>query len=192
MIFGFAGKMGSGKNYVSEKIFIPLFEKTFPNRKILPVAFADQLKINTIVKYNLNRNDVYNIKPPSVRNILQREGTENGRDKLGSDIWIRYLSEWMFILEEKGITDFVITDCRFQNEVNWIKTMNGKIIRVELDNLESIYESNVNTETKNHISETELDNYNTWDLFLLNKMNNESNIQLEKQIHDFLNTLNTG
>lgn len=187
MIFGFAGKMGSGKNYVSEKIFIPLFEKTFPNRKILPVAFADQLKINTIVKYNLQRNDVYNIKPLSVRKLLQREGTENGRDKYGSDIWIRYLSEWMFTLKEKGITDFVITDCRFQNEVNWIKSENGKIIRVELDNLQSIYDGHINIETKNHISETELDNYTEWDLVLLNNMN--SNILLEKQITEFLSKL---
>lgn len=187
MIFGFAGKMGSGKNYVSEKIFIPLFEKKFPNRKILPVAFADQLKINTIVKYNLNRNDVYTTKTYESRKLLQEEGTEYGRNKCGNDIWIRYLSEWMYILNQKGITDFVITDCRFENEANWIKQKNGKIIRVELDKSQNIYKDK---ETQSHISETELDNYNQWDMILNNNINKiESNMILEKKIFEFLDTL---
>lgn len=186
MIFGFSGKMGSGKNYISEKIFIPMFERAFPGRKILPVAFADHLKINTIVKYNLNRTDVYNIKPVEVRKLLQTEGTENGRNKYGNDIWIRYLSEWIYILKQKGITDFVITDCRFQNEVNWINENKGKVIRIELDQTQSVYK---NKETKNHLSETELDYYDQWNLVLMNSMSEKSNMEIEKRIGEFLNEL---
>ena len=188
MIFGFAGKMGCGKNFVAEKMFIPLFEKKFPSRKILQIAFADQLKVNTIVKYNLDRKDLYNIKPNRVRKLLQQEGTENGRGKYGNDIWIRYLSEWMYLLEQKGITDFVITDCRFINEVNWIKSQKGKILRIESD-LDKIVYGAEHDNTKMHISETELDNYKEWDLILKNNITNTSNETLELKIEDFLNRL---
>lgn len=187
MIFGFSGKMGAGKNFISEEIFIPLFQRKFPNRRILPVAFADQLKVKTIVKYNLDRHEVYNTKPYNVRRLLQQEGTENGRDKYGADIWIRYLSEWIYVLQKSGITDFVITDCRFLNEINWIKQSNGSVIRVNLHDYSNI-QSNQSKEATNHVSETELDSYDKWDLILDNKIN-DSNVkkELEYKIEEFLN-----
>jgi hypothetical protein len=183
MIYGFSGKMGSGKNYIAERIFIPMFEKMFPKRKVIHLAFADQLKINCIVKYNLDRNNVYYNKPPRIRSLLQSEGTEFGRNVYGNDIWVKYTQEWIYLFETKGFTDFVITDMRFTNEAEFVKNNYGKLIRVESP---SQFYSTCNNTTKTHVSETDLDNYKEFDLVLLNKKTQEHNQLLETTIKNFL------
>ena len=48
-IFGFSGKIGSGKNYVSEKLFLPLL----PYKQTLVMALADHFKVDACSKDNL-------------------------------------------------------------------------------------------------------------------------------------------
>lgn len=161
VIIGFSGKMGSGKNYICENYFIPLFNKYFPNEQILIMAFADQLKVNVMHHYNLSYNDVFNIKSSGTRKLLQIEGTENGRNIFGKDVWIEYINAWIEIYKQRGIKHFFITDVRFQNELNWIINKNGLIIRINADDRNQDYLKNKNINNDSiHISETELDNYN--------------------------------
>ena len=48
-IFGFSGKMGSGKNYVAEKFFLPNLSK----KNSLVIGFADHLKIDCCSTLNI-------------------------------------------------------------------------------------------------------------------------------------------
>jgi hypothetical protein len=59
--------------------------------------------------------------------VLQQMGTEVIRDSFHANFWIMALEKK--ILDQPG--SYVITDARFPNEMDWILTNGGKIIRVK-------------------------------------------------------------
>lgn len=60
---------------------------------------------------------------PEVRRLLQAIGTEAGRNILGATVWVDLLEKK--IKEKKA--NYVITDVRFQNEVNVVRGLGGKL-----------------------------------------------------------------
>jgi hypothetical protein len=80
---------------------------------------------------------------PEVRSLLQRLGTQAGRMVLGDDIWVdtalRDLSERT-----------VVTDVRFQNEADAIRSHHGIVIRIERPGVGPV---------NGHPSETGLEGY---------------------------------
>ena len=102
-IIGFAGKLGTGKDYIIEKYLSPLIKE---NKLI--VAFADYLKIKVA-----SENDDIDIadciksnKPLHVRKKLQKEGTENGRNIYGDDIWIKKLENFIYLHNQRTYINF--------------------------------------------------------------------------------------
>jgi len=85
------------------------------------------------------------------RNIMQFLGTDLFRDQFHKDIWVLQVERQMYnIRKEFGHTKFVISDCRFENEIEWMKLFsNHKIIHIHRD---SHYYNIIDSL---HISETE-------------------------------------
>ena len=189
-IIALAGKMGSGKDFLIEKYIIPYIEKGC-NRRCLQLSFADQLKVNVMTINNVSYNDVYIEKTNITRSLLQKEGTENGRDKYGKDIWIRYLDNWIKIFANRSIDVIIINDLRFLNEYNWLRERNGTIIKIDSPNRnyqrlfkESKGDLDLLENVRNHISECELDNLidNDFDFVIKN-----DNLDLDKMNDTLLN-----
>lgn len=64
-----------------------------------------------------------------VRRLLQREGTEVGRDLYGEDFWVDQIRRQINVA---STSLFVITDMRFPNEFDFVKKENsGYIIRID-------------------------------------------------------------
>ncbi len=63
---------------------------------------------------------------PDVRRLLQRLGTEGGRDILGENIWV----DTAFGRARLDGAGLVITDVRFPNEAEAIKARGGKVVRI--------------------------------------------------------------
>ena len=61
---------------------------------------------------------------PEIRALLQRLGTEGGREHLGEDVWVNA------VLGQPHSRRLVIPDVRFPNEAAAIKARGGHIIRV--------------------------------------------------------------
>jgi hypothetical protein len=59
--------------------------------------------------------------------MMQRIGTDLFRKHFSDDVWIKSLK----LKLQKIKTDVVITDCRFENEIDLIKELGGKVIMVE-------------------------------------------------------------
>lgn len=159
-IYGFSGKLGTGKNYIAEKLFTSMM----PKANTLVMALADQIKVECCVKDRVDFELAFHKKDEATRKLLQIRGTEEGRDKYGDDIWIRYLDTWIQVYEERGIERVIITDIRFPNELEWIRTKGGIAIRVEApernrDELmrESGGDSKIYEAISTHSSETGLD-----------------------------------
>ena len=88
------------------------------------------------------------------RTLLQYVGTDKIRAKK-PDYWVGFVESilWLF----NGEWDYVlIPDCRFPNEIEYMqRNFDVTHIRVVREN----FESPLNEEQQNHISETALDNY---------------------------------
>lgn len=139
MIIGMMGLAGTGKSTVGR---ILRDEYGF-----IPIAFADALKDGVSVLFNWERRliegdtpesrefretpDAYWTqvfqKPVTPRWVLQYMGTEVIRGHLHNDFWILATGKRM---QDKS-KSYVITDARFPNEFEWIKSQEGFLVEIQ-------------------------------------------------------------
>lgn len=177
--------MGVGKNFIAEKILLPLLSEINFGSNTLVIAFADHFKVDCCSKENISFERVFVKKDPESRAILQKRGTEEGRNKYGDDIWTRTLENWIKVYASRGIKNFIITDVRFENEVKFVEKLGGLVIRVNSpvrNEIALMNESNGNKEIyekiSSHPSETSLDNYN-FDFVIQNDNKSEESLREE-------------
>lgn len=138
MIIGLVGFIGSGKGTVRD---ILVREHGYHG-----FAFADALKdaVATIFMWprgllegdsNASRSFRERIDPwwshklgyeVTPRLILQKMGTEACRHGIADNIWIAALEKRIH-----GYEDVVISDCRFPNELDFVRSVGGKIIHIK-------------------------------------------------------------
>ncbi|MCA1799820.1 MAG: hypothetical protein LC650_00815 [Actinobacteria bacterium] len=82
---------------------------------------------------------------PDVRRLLQRLGTEAGRDILGKNIWVNTV-----LRRVADIEDVVITDVRFSNEGAAIKEHGGVVVNITRPGIGPV---------NGHISDNALEDY---------------------------------
>lgn len=127
-IIGFCGKRRAGKDTAAQCL-----------SSSLNFAFAYPLKYATMMLFNLSQEQVFGDKKEIVderygktpRQLLQWLGTDIIREHFGKDHFVNKMKE--SILNEEG--NIVITDVRFDNEAELIKSLNGIIIEITNPNL---------------------------------------------------------
>lgn len=107
---------------------------------------------------------------PSLRGLMQRMGTEVGREMFGEDFWVDQV-----IKEANKHDKVVIADCRYFNEAEAVRVAGGQVWRVSRDSV---------TAANDHESEIGLDNYN-FDL----KLDNNTTIE---DLHKLVEELRGG
>ena len=162
-----SGKARSGKNITAsylEKYFkkqnktvsFDLFAKTVKDwAKEDFKALTDYLNTKNI---KTTDDNFYEDKTVLTRILLQIYGTEIFRKRVDDNFWVKQL-EKRILNNKSDIT--IITDCRFENELN---------ICNDNDNIDKIT-IRVNRKVigqDNHISETALDDWNNWDYIIDN------------------------
>lgn len=174
MIIGITGKLGSGKDYC----LVNVVERVLKARSetYVRMNFADQLKVNVMTKHKLSYDSLYVRKTAETRKLLQREGTDIGRNE-NKNIWIDYFNNWMTIHNERDVKHIICSDVRFKNESEYIKNNGGILIKViapKRNEKRLREESNGSTEMykeiKNHSSECDLDemSYKYYDMIIQN------------------------
>ena len=179
MIIALSGYAGTGKDEIANKIC-----ELYPGWKVK--KFAGKLKeVSSLLtglpiesfEDRLVKDMTLEGWGMTVREFLQKLGTEAIRDNLHQDAWVNALiSEYNRSMEfvrvcstcntestlpiclscktntlvDKCITNWVVTDCRFPNEADQIRRCGGFVIRVKRP-----YTKPVNA----HISEVALDGY---------------------------------
>lgn len=91
---------------------------------------------------------------PEVRRLLQRIGTEGGREVLDQNVWV---DATMKQVRRDSDKRYVITDVRFPNEVEAIKARGGVTWRVRRPGFDAV---------NGHPSETALDAWGTDHVFM--------------------------
>jgi hypothetical protein len=186
VLIGLVGKLGSGKDFIADNVVIPLIKESY-----LKMAFADQIKINVMTKNNIQFNDVYVNKTEQSRILLQHEGTEKGRDSINKNIWVDYLDNWIKIYKYKGIKNFIVSDVRFKNELEFIRKNKGILIKVvaplrnhmrlteESEGDEEVYDK-----IKSHISECDLDDISETEYDII--INNDIDVRQDEMLGSML------
>jgi len=132
-VYGFSGKIGSGKDYVAKNIFPRLLRASGDlgqHETPLYLAFADLLKTICAGRFGLDYDDLYVTKTPETRKRLQEVGDEL-RKKNGELYFVNAMKlELAKHAKRSGIRTFIFTDVRFPEEFIWIHEMGGVVFRV--------------------------------------------------------------
>lgn len=165
MLIGISGKFSSGKDTLVAEI-LNYFEKH--GRKNAHLKFADPLKKACAIIGGTRLEDNYSIEGKekmieglgmSIGRMQQVVGTIL-REHLHPDVWVLPVIQFY---KNNPDTVCVVSDCRFQNEANLIKQHGGVLIRLNRQNRPL-----VSGRDPNHISETDLDDYEDFDLIIDN------------------------
>lgn len=179
-IIGIIGRKRHGKDSVGNFLV--------NNHNFIRLGYADNLKECCRAVFGFNNEQLYgnlkettdkywNITP---RKIFEFVGTDLFRNQIhtilpnvSSNIWIKSLERKIINLVENNNNNklnIVFTDVRFQNEIDFIKSHNGIIIKVVRPNIVS---------DSNHESETNCDNfkfdYEIINDSTINELNNKIN-----------------
>jgi hypothetical protein len=128
-LFGLTGAAGCGKDTIAQ-VMIGLDEYEFTR-----VAFADPLKdVMRVLGIDGNDRSIKELPHDilcgkSPRYAMQTLGTEWGRDLIGPDIWVRCAKRKIELAMASGI-DVVVTDVRFDEEADMVRSMGGCIVHV--------------------------------------------------------------
>jgi len=180
-IIGILGRKGSGKdtaaNYIVDKF------------NFTKIAFADPLKNICAQLFDFDYEQLYGDKKEifddfwkvTPRSVFQFIGTDLFRNQMHSIIPNINSTFWIKVLEKKYLDNIardpnfklVISDVRFQDEIDMIKKFNGYIIKLE---------RNFSIHTFPHISEDGIDNISSYDYSI---DNNYSIIKLHQNIDNF-------
>lgn len=166
------GKAQSGKNETAS-IIKKYYEKQ--NKKTVILAYAKYLK--DYAKEITNWDGEENTKP---RELLQQLGVELIKNQIDENMLINRIKEDIKVYEY-FFDVIIISDARFQDEIENIKTNNKVVIKIEG------IENNLTEKQKQHITETALNNYNNYDYIIENKNTKEDlKTQIEKIMEEII------
>jgi len=127
LLIGLAGRARCGKDTVAKYLVanheFQQFSFAFPIKEALRSMFG----IDPLIDDEHKEVNISWIGR-SPRQLYQLLGTEFGRDRVHPDIWVRTLEYRLFQdgLPDAG-ADLVISDCRFDNEADWIRSKGGQV-----------------------------------------------------------------
>jgi hypothetical protein len=121
-------------------------------------------------------------------NFLQWWGTIR-RNYFKEDYWIEHVSKTLESLRSKNVENVIVADVRLLNEANFIKSLDGKIMRIlRYDGEGNLYIDP--SRDARHESEIALDNYQDVDAVLLNEFDVNSIYEsAEELIHKLFPTI---
>lgn len=128
-VIGLSGYARAGKDTIAHFL---------AERGYVRASFADYIRtalyaLNPLVSEDRRVSDVVDaygwevakVERPEVRSLLQRLGTEVGREILGDNVWVDLTFRNM-----PDASNVVIADCRYPNEAQVVKELGGEIWRV--------------------------------------------------------------
>lgn len=169
MLIGINGKISSGKDTAAQ-----LIQELFPEMNFEIKKYAGKLKqiaslLTGIEQSNFESQEFKKTYlgdewGMTVRDLLQRLGTEAMRNGLHENVWVNALFSTF-----NNQSNWIVTDVRFPNEYEAIKNLGGVLIRI----------TRPGTDIGTHISETALDDFE----FDIEIANNGTIEDLREKLH---------
>lgn len=131
MLIAFHGKAGSGKSTAAT-----ILNRVFGH---VDTSFAEPLKRATMIKFGLSEWHVFTDEGKrtylpeygaTVREILQKEGTDYVKPFWGEDFWVRRWSQALQSLAERKVPNVTVSDLRFPDEAEAVVFYGGYVIHI--------------------------------------------------------------
>lgn len=149
-LIAFAGKAGAGKDTAAHLMQDRVWDD-FPCDAVVITGFAKRMKKALKVIFDIDFEQLSRVEKEakldwlgkSPREIMQSFGTEWGRS-VHEDLWVQLLERQMYDSPSKHGEVWLLTDCRFPNEVAWVKRKGGRVLWIERDGIAPV---------RSHVSE---------------------------------------
>ena len=192
-VIGLAAKAGGGKDTAGDLIRKSLESKGYTTTQI---SFANPLKDICTMLFGWDRDRLHTdaeFKESSLlddgspdpacemlgmsrRVVMQRLGTEAMREGLHTDIWVIAMKLAIMRGDYDEYDYGLLTDCRFINELQFVRDLDGTLIRIDRAGEQSTL-----TEHTEHASELEWQQWTDWDAVIVNRidprLDTESNLE---------------
>lgn len=132
ILIGFSGPAGCGKDTAA--MALARHHISYDS-----MAFAETLKKGICEMFFLER-DVFDSRESkeatipgiekSPRELAQIIGTDCIRKMIGEDTWIHIMARRYAVFCKTGLKRMAITDVRFENEAEWVRSNGGSIIHI--------------------------------------------------------------
>lgn len=163
-IFILSGKARSGKDTVAK-----IIKDYYKNKDTIIISFGHYIK--DYAKRVSNWDGSEETKP---RDLLQQLGVELIKNKINNRLFINR------ILEDIEIFSYfydiiVVDDARLVDELETLKDKYKDSISIRV--IRDGFDNGLTLDQKNHLTETNLDNYNNFDYIINNKENLKENVE---------------
>lgn len=185
MLVGVLGKKRHGKDTISDHLI--------QMHNFVPITLAEPLKEACRALFGFTDEQLYgdlkedidsywNVSP---RTVFQFIGTDVFRKQIdqilpdvGDKFWVVLIKKKILdIQKDNPNANIVVTDVRFKNEVDMIKSLGGIIIKVDRPSI-NLFDS--------HISEKEIDMIDNYDKLIVN---DKEIVDLHNRVDEFMNSL---
>ena len=138
-IIALAGRAGAGKDTAAQQFIDSIDEEGL---SFIITGFAARMKealsgIFGFSFHDLDRTDKekkLDFIGKSPRELMQTLGTEWGRS-IHPDLWVKLLERELFDHPRAADEVVILTDCRFQNEIRWVRAKGGAVWWVQRDGI---------------------------------------------------------
>ena len=156
-IYVISGKARHGKDTVALDI-----KEIYENKglKVINLAYGSYIK--EYAKEISNWDGAEETKP---RELLQELGTDIIRKKIDNDFFVRRICEDIKVYSYY-FDIITISDARFPNEMEWPKKYFDDVINIRV--IRDGYDSVLSEKEQKHLTETALDEYNSYDYVIHN------------------------
>lgn len=161
MIVGFVGRKGVGKDTAADVL---VQNKGYVRRK-----FAQPIKDICAIAFQVpsalldgpEKEILIGKHQLSPRQMMQIVGTDFFRAHIHENFWIHHFQDW--VADQPPSTNVVVTDIRFQNELDAVQRLGGIVIKIERSSGEGRHQ-----DTDAHVTESGIDNLKNVDVVLQN------------------------
>ncbi len=165
-LFILSGKARSGKDLVYSFI-----KNYYDNKKAINISFGYYIK-----DYAKRVSDWDGSEETKPRELLQSLGIELVKNKIDSKLFIRRVLEDILVFSY-FYDIIVVTDARLLDEIETLKENYPEAITIRINR---DFDNGLTVSEKNHITETDLDNYDKFDYVI------ENDDKLEQKLLDIL------
>lgn len=109
-VYAFLGRKGAGKSTLARALSCAI-----PESFVHPLAAPLKAAMFVLFPELQDKSDIHSLSGLSYREIIQRLGTEFGRDMIHEDVW---LERWHTAVRRSSVV--IVDDVRFANEVAYL------------------------------------------------------------------------
>lgn len=140
-LIALCGRAGAGKD-TAASLLIDTVIADYPKDAVVITGFALRLKeaLRVMLDIDFHHMDREEKERPldwlgkSPRELMQTLGTEWGRG-IHPDLWVLLMEREIFDHPQRGSQVVILTDCRFPNEISWVKRKGGAVWWIERDGI---------------------------------------------------------